>query len=327
MVSGIVEVAFVGQRLRRKVLLSLALCSGIPLLILAYILYGHLRPQLDSLVQPSVIVSLHGLIVFAGLLMLAGGYVIWDVAAAVTKAADSIGKAKPFQGLAGRTDEIGALINSFSHMVTTIEAQAAEINTFTTRLDAAYKELEAANARLKDLSFKDEVTGLYNRRFLSVRLEEEVSRCRRFNHPVSMVLLDLDDFKTINDELGHSSGDETLRQVGQLLLKHSRGINVICRYAGDEFAVILVETSKAGARLYADRIRQVLAASSFSHARQITASFGVASLPEDVPPVAAELIQAADEALYVAKRAGRNRVEGYEPVPEPNGEDPRERAR
>jgi diguanylate cyclase (GGDEF)-like protein len=109
------------------------------------------------------------------------------------------------------------------------------------------------------------------------------------------------------------------------LLKHSRGINVICRYGGDEFAVLLVETSKAGARLYADRIRQVLATHPFAHGRRVTASFGVASLPEDVAPATEELIRAADEALYAAKRAGKNRVEGYEATAEPKPTPSRER--
>jgi diguanylate cyclase (GGDEF)-like protein len=139
-----------------------------------------------------------------------------------------------------------------------------------------------------------------------------VSRYRRFNHPVSVVLLDLDGFKEINDELGHAAGDETLRGMADILLKHSRGINVICRYGGDEFAVLLVETSKGGARLYADRIRYVLPTHHFGHGRRVTASFGIASLPEDVVPSPDGLIRAADEALYAAKRAGKNRVCVYE---------------
>src|SRR5206468_2756785 len=140
--------------------------------------------------------------------------------------------------------------------------------------DAAYRELEATNAKLKETSFKDEVTGLYNRRFFSLRLEEEISRFRRFNHPVSVVVLDLDGFKSVNDEFGHAVGDETLRDVGQILMKHSRGINVVSRYGGDEFAVLLVETSKSGARLYADRIRQVVATFPYSPGQPVTASLG-----------------------------------------------------
>jgi diguanylate cyclase (GGDEF)-like protein len=117
---------------------------------------------------------------------------------------------------------------------------------------------EQTYARLKEFAFKDEVTGLYNRRFFSIRLEEEVSRYRHFNHSVSVVLLDLDDFKSVNDSLGYAAGDETLRGMADILLKQSRGINVICRYGGGRFATLLVETSKAGARLYADRIRYIL---------------------------------------------------------------------
>jgi diguanylate cyclase (GGDEF)-like protein len=217
-------------------------------------------------------------------------------------------------GLTPSLDEVGNLMDSFSRMLSTIERQAQEIDRYALRLDSAYKEIETSSAQLKEFSFKDEVTGLYNRRFFSIRLEEEVSRYRRFNHPVAVVLLDLDGFKEINDELGHAAGDETLRGMAEILLKYSRGINVICRYGGDEFAVLLVETSKGGARLYADRIRYVLPGFHFAHGRRVTASFGIASLPEDVTPAPDALIRAADEALYAAKRAGKNRVSVYEDI-------------
>ena len=221
-------------------------------------------------------------------------------------------------------DEVETLLDSFSRMLGTIEMKAQEIDRYAARLDSAYKEIESSSAQLKEFSFKDEVTGLYNRRFFSIRLEEEVSRYRRFNHPVSVVLLDLDAFKEINDDLGHAAGDETLRGMAEILLRHSRGINVICRYGGDEFAILLVETSKAGARLYADRIRYVLPSFRFAHGRRVTASFGIASLPEDVTPSPEALIRAADEALYAAKRAGKNRVSVYEEIRavEPEGTPP-----
>lgn len=316
MTKGLSEVAFAGYRVRRKIVLALILCSAIPLLTFAYVLYTQIIPRLDPNVHQVLILGLHALIIFVALLMGAGAYVVWDVATAVAITAEYITASKKLVAGGNRGDEIGTLMGSFSNMLTTIETQASEINAFASRLDSAYKELETTNARLKELSFKDDLTGLYNRRFFSVRLEEEISRCRRFNHPLSLVLLDLDEFKAINDELGHAAGDETLRELAQLLHKHSRGINVIARYGGDEFAVILVETSKAGSRMYADRIRQVLATHSFPHGRAVTASFGVASAPEDVPPSADQLIRAADEALYAAKRSGRNRVEGYEVEPE-----------
>jgi GGDEF domain-containing protein len=103
-------------------------------------------------------------------------------------------------------------------MLTTIEDQATQINTFAAQLHSAYEDLEATNSRLKNLSFNDEVTDLYNRRFFFIRLEEEISRFHRFEHPLSIVLLDLDDFKAVNDKLGHAAGDDTLREVAQLML-------------------------------------------------------------------------------------------------------------
>lgn len=197
---------------------------------------------------------------------------------------------------------------SLESLCATVADQAAAIARSEALLEEARKELEITQARLKETSFKDELTGLYNRRFFFVRLEEEISRHRRFNHPVAVVLFDLDGFKEVNDGQGHMIGDETLRDIGQLLTKYSRGINVVARYGGDEFAILLVETSTEGARLYAERIRQILSAHPYSHGMHVTASFGVASLPEDAAAGAEDLVRLADEALYVAKRAGRNQV-------------------
>jgi len=320
------------RRIKRKILIAIALTAFLPMLVVAYLVYAYALPLLDPQAQernlPWMLVMLGG----TGLLMAAGSFMLWDLATSVVRHADSLdaprrpaptaGTSRPSPSLetsavqqyVQQSDEVDSLMQSFSRMLLTIEQQAADVNEYARRLDTAYKELESTSAQLKEFSFKDEVTGLYNRRFFSIRLEEEVSRYRRFNHPVSVVLLDLDGFKAVNDDLGHGAGDETLRAMAEILLKQSRGINVICRYGGDEFAVLLVETSKSGARLYADRIRYVLSTWTFAHGRRVTASFGIASLPEDVAPAAEELIRAADEALYAAKRAGKNRVSVHEDV-------------
>ena len=309
------DVAPAGRRLRRKVLLALALASALPLLVLAYIVHGYVLPELDPRASTRFY-GLTALILFTSLAMVGGAYMVWDLGRTVARMAELMAKEANLTSLGARGDEAGTMMKSFSSMLGTIEQQATDINTFATRLDAAYRELEATNMKLKETSFKDDLTGLYNRRFFTLRLEEEISRFRRFNHPVSIVLLDLDGFKTVNDELGHAGGDETLREVAQILMRHSRGINVVSRYGGDEFAILLVETSKAGARLYADRIRQVLATDPFPHGKPVTASFGVASLPDDEPAhrptdptsTSDDLFRAADEALYGAKRAGKNQV-------------------
>ena len=295
---------------RRTIMLALCLTSFIPLIVVAYTLYGYFIPLLDHTRQVRDLPWLQALLVCTALLMVLGGMLIWDRTRALPRPEPASPARAPERphAVSESPDTADSLLHSFSRMLAPIEQQAAALDRYATRLDSAYQVLESTNARLKEFSFKDEVTGLYNRRFFSIRLEEEVSRYRRFNHPVSVLLLDLDAFKSVNDELGHAAGDETLRGMAEILLRHSRGINVICRYGGDEFAVLLVETSKAGARLYADRIRYVLSAYPFAHLRRVTASFGIASLPEDVAPTADNLIRAADEALYAAKRAGKNRV-------------------
>ena len=316
--GGAPDFASLGRRLKQRVLLALCLSSGLPLVVLAYVVHHYVFPQMGSLDTVGAF-GLEGLIFFTALAMLGGAWLIWDLGRTVSRIAELLSTQPTLAGLGTRTDEVGTLMKSFTGMLATIEQQAIEINTFATRLDAAYKELEVTNTKLKETSFRDEVTGLYNRRFFSLRLEEEMSRFKRFNHPVSVVLLDIDGFKSVNDEFGHAVGDETLREIAQILMKHSRGINVVSRFGGDEFVVLLVETSKAGARLYADRIRQVVATFPFSHGKPVTASFGVASLPDDEVTTSDDLFRAADEALYAAKRAGKNQVVSAGPAEKVGG--------
>jgi diguanylate cyclase (GGDEF)-like protein len=311
--SGI-DVARAGQRIKSKVLVALVLSSVVPILVLAFVVLVLVLPTLGP-AETLKFGVLQLLVLFTVLGMLAGAWVIWDlgrilarIGVLVANKGALMASEGALSGFEQRRDEVGTLMTSINQMRVTIDQKEAEKNTYATRLDAAYKELEFTNARLKETSFKDEVTGLYNRRFFSLRLEEELSRYRRFNHPVSVVLLDLDGFKAVNDEFGHKAGDDTLRDVAQILMKHSRGINVVSRYGGDEFAVLLVETSKAGARLYADRIREVVAKYPFDHGKVVTSSFGVASLPDDEAGTAEQLFRAADEALYSAKKAGKNQV-------------------
>ncbi|MBI2160699.1 MAG: sensor domain-containing diguanylate cyclase [Candidatus Rokubacteria bacterium] len=162
------------------------------------------------------------------------------------------------------------------------------------------------NARLEDLSFKDALTDVYNRRYFTIRMEEEFKRHTRFHEPLSLTILDVDHFKDVNDRFGHRAGDEALRDIARLLLKHSRSFSVVTRYGGDEFAIILVNTAKPGAVTYGERIRSVVEQHPFRHGAT-TVSLGVACLPEHGSS-AEDLIVAADRALYEAKRLGRNRV-------------------
>jgi diguanylate cyclase (GGDEF)-like protein len=191
--------------------------------------------------------------------------------------------------------------------------EAGEIVPFAAELEGLVQALasQAAvairNARLEELSFKDPLTSVYNRRYFALRIEEEARRHARFGEPLSLVLLDLDRFKNINDELGHRAGDDTLREAAQLIVASSRSFSVVTRYGGDEFAVLLVNTPKAGAVKYAQRIKDVVERHRFVHG-PLTASVGIAALPEDVTQ-SDDLVPAADRALYAAKRSGRNLIE------------------
>ena len=305
------EVTDVSTRLRRRVHIALALASVLPLLVLAYVMHLHLLRGSDP-ADAGTVVRFELLLLFTVLGMVAGAWLIWGLGRTVAQMARMMARDAKASALDSRTDEMKVVMTNFSRMLETIERQAGEIKSLGARLDGAYRDLESANLRLKETSFKDDVTGLYNRRFFTIRLEEEISRYRRFNHPLSIVVLDLDHFKQVNDELGHQVGDETLRAVAQVLTKHSRGLNVVSRYGGDEFTMLLVETPKAGARVYAERIRALLAEQSFPHGRTVTGSLGIASLPEDDVTTAEELFKLADEALYVAKRGGRNQVASIE---------------
>jgi diguanylate cyclase (GGDEF)-like protein len=190
---------------------------------------------------------------------------------------------------------------------------AGELVSFDPELESLIQALasQAAvairNARLEELSFKDPLTGVYNRRYFALRIDEEAKRHARFGEPLSLVLLDVDRFKNINDQLGHRAGDEALRETAQLIVAHSRSFSIVTRYGGDEFAVLLVNTPKNGAVKYAQRIRDVIERHPFGHG-PLTVSVGIAALPEDVLR-SEDLIPAADRALYVAKRLGRNAIE------------------
>jgi diguanylate cyclase (GGDEF)-like protein len=175
------------------------------------------------------------------------------------------------------------------------------------RAFAAYAAIAVRSARLEELSFKDPLTEGYNRRYLMLRLYEEVSRASRYSQPLSLILLDLDGFKAINDRWGHDAGDDVLKQIVQLLASQSRRDSVVARYGGDEFIALLPSTTKAAALVYAERMRAIIERYPFQYG-PLTASFGVAGFPDD-PGSVADLIKSADHALYEAKRQDETSLE------------------
>ncbi len=299
----------VNRRVKRRVLMALVFLGVLPLPIIAYALGAYVVTRTGGGAPAQHLLASQLLLFFIAVLVAGlGGLLIRTTASSPGRTTVDGGRLEdPDGGQLERLPQSGPVMNSVTRMLATIDRQASELSRFAQRLDSANRELESANARLHEVSFTDEVTRLYNRRFFSVRLEEEMARHRRFGHPLSVVLLDLDGFKAFNDGLGRRAGDETLRAIAGALVKRSRSIDVICRYGGDEFAVLLVETPPAGARPYAQRMRDILAASAWSHGQPVTASFGVASFPEDAA-TGDDVVRVADEALSAARRAGKNRV-------------------
>ena len=161
-------------------------------------------------------------------------------------------------------------------------------------------------ARLRDLATTDELTGVPNRRQLMERLAREVDRSQRGGKPLAALMLDIDLFKHINDELGHQRGDEVLRAVAQELARSVRRMDAVARYGGEEFVVLLPETAAEPAFAVAEKLRLAIEALSFPDL-SVTVSIGVAVLPDHAPD-ADSLLGAADRALLTAKRTGRNRV-------------------
>ncbi len=176
--------------------------------------------------------------------------------------------------------------------------------------------LAVENARLyltmRELSVRDELTGLFNRRHFLQRLEAEWNHATRHEIPLTLLLIDIDHFKTLNDGNDHLTGDAALRQLGSLLPKNTRGIDTVARYGGEEFVVLLPRTPRGTAQVVAEKLRRKVEAARFPGEAvlpggTLTISVGAASYPEDAA-TPEELVERADHALYQAKAAGRNRV-------------------
>lgn len=177
-------------------------------------------------------------------------------------------------------------------------------------------------AFLENLSITDELTGIANRRHFEWRLSEEIERARRYQYPLSALMLDLDNFKQVNDTYGHQVGDIVLQQIAQRLKRVLRRTDFLARYGGEEFIVLAPQTPADRALILAERLRQVIAESpipvSSNLQISITISIGVAVFPEHAQN-GNELVRAADEALYKAKQTGRNKVCLFKPEPEKGG--------
>jgi diguanylate cyclase (GGDEF)-like protein len=171
--------------------------------------------------------------------------------------------------------------------------------------------LSLANFRLRETlqtqSTRDPLTGLFNRRYMEESLERELYRAAREHGTLGTIMLDLDHFKELNDRAGHVAGDEILREIAKLLRTHVRAEDIVCRYGGEEFTILLPDAGRDETQARADALRRAVDTMELSNRQRVTISAGVAVYPAN-GTTAEELVDAADSALYAAKAAGRNRV-------------------
>jgi diguanylate cyclase (GGDEF)-like protein len=209
-----------------------------------------------------------------------------------------------------RGSELGELTNTINRMASALQHERDNLERAVTERT---KELQDANARLERLAVTDGLTGVFNHRRFQEQLQAEILRSDRHKRPLSVLMIDVDFFKKVNDALGHPAGDELLRRLAEVLSADLRQTDLIARYGGEEFAVLLPETSKTEAVQVAERMRQAVESQLNGEGAKwpvrITVSIGVATFPEEGPS-GEQVLVAADQAMYVAKRQGRNRVIG-----------------
>jgi diguanylate cyclase (GGDEF)-like protein len=174
----------------------------------------------------------------------------------------------------------------------------------------------------EQLAITDDLTQVYNYRFLKMALRREVKRAARFGQTFSLLMLDVDNLKHYNDQNGHLRGSEVLRTVAQIVVREARSIDLVAKYGGDEFVVILPQTVREGAVVLADRVKSAVETTAFPLVPPgvITVSLGVATYPQN-GITAGELLEAADIALYAAKQSGKNRVRSAGVDPEARGRE------
>jgi diguanylate cyclase (GGDEF)-like protein len=197
----------------------------------------------------------------------------------------------------------------FSSALSLISSTISRINLAD--VEQQTRQLEESEARMREISVRDYLTQLFNRRYLEESLQREIQRAARGHHTIGIILFDLDQLKAVNDRWGHAAGDLLLQRIAEVSRKLIRGGDIACRYGGDEFVMMLPEAARHVTQQRAERLRQAIHDCSLEYQGHslgcLTVSLGVAVYPHDGTSAAA-LLKAADDAMYRAKQAGGNSV-------------------
>jgi diguanylate cyclase (GGDEF)-like protein len=215
------------------------------------------------------------------------------------------GEMKPYsEVLQEANEELRKLNLSYEHVL-------IELNEAKKRSDSLAMELKKINTQLRELSYRDGLTGLYNHRYFHEMMDREMSRAKRHCHVLSLVMLDIDNFKSINDTHGHPQGDEVLRSVSSILKKSIRACDTVFRYGGEEFSIMLPETDIQKARIVAERVRSEVEGTPVScngSTIKVTVSIGATIFYPDQPVDKSAILNRADSALYNSKMNGKNQI-------------------
>lgn len=217
-----------------------------------------------------------------------------------------------FQQRMAEVEDVNVQLNRrVSEYAAQLVAARSALEHEVTKRIWAEKELTEANRKLHDKAVRDALTGLYNRRYLEESLDREVSRARRSGLPIGVMMIDIDHFKCFNDAFGHAAGDAVLRAVSKYVLSLTRGEDILCRYGGEEFVLVMAQASPRAIWERAEMLRKGVQGLKVEHSGReigpVAVSIGIAMLP-DQGESGHSVLHVADAALYEAKRAGRNCV-------------------
>jgi diguanylate cyclase (GGDEF)-like protein len=298
------------QNLIRKWIITFAAVSIVPILFFVCLFLSMMNQNQRYPVSKVFYLGLPFIVLLsvAGFLLLF--HTLWRIRFLARNVEDTLTRLGQQQHVPN-ADEVENLSGSFLTIL-------GELKKKLTELESHSDQLAMLNRRLVEMTIIDELTGLYNKKYFRTRLQEEIDRVVRYHRTLCLLMIDIDDFKAVNDAYGHLTGDEVLRDLGRIMHSSVRPCDIVARYGGEEFSIILPECTLEEGLQVAEHLRLTIAEHDFLAVRgrgkpsRITASFGIAARDDNVEDIDT-LINRADSFLYQAKRLGKNRTVCLDP--------------